>query len=95
MPKLVERMTVEELMKEINYIEQQIAAGKVGTPNVYVRQRALQDELSKRPEEECEIEISEETNKKLEGLLKELQEKGENVKTVNDAITYLLDHQKG
>jgi hypothetical protein len=46
-PKSVEEMTVEE-KKEIKYIERQIAAGKVGTPNVYVRQGALQDELNRR-----------------------------------------------
>jgi molybdopterin converting factor small subunit len=86
-------MTVDELKKEIKYIEQQKAAGKVGTPNVYVRLTALQDELATR-EEECEIEVSEETNQKLEDLLKELQEKGENVNMINDVVTYLLNHQK-
>jgi len=49
MPKPVEQMTVEEITKEISYIERQISAGKVGTPNVYVRLQALKDELSKRP----------------------------------------------
>lgn len=45
-------------------------------------------------EEWVEIEVSEETNQKLENFLRELQRKGEPVKTVDDVVTYLFDHQK-
>lgn len=43
-----EKMTVEEIMRELAHIKKQKTAGKVGTPNIYVRENALQDELNRR-----------------------------------------------
>ena len=51
MTKPIEEMTPEEIRKEIKLHKESIAAGKVGTPNIYVRVTDLERALEERTAE--------------------------------------------
>lgn len=86
-------MTTDELHVELRAIILQIARNEVGTPNVYVRQNAIETELAKRKTEGYDIiHINRKTEMQLNKLMKELQAQGhKEVKTADDVLTYLLD----
>lgn len=46
-----------------------------------------------KPVGKISIKVSEEVYKDLQDLRVELQKEGEKVKTLNDVVTYLLDHR--